>query len=208
MINSRDAVAKGSMMPQGTSGRFWRTMAGLAVVLVPAGVSAHVKVPPARTLFREVQALENRGALLPGSHLWMYGSRMADYYTIDRANALAVKGAAEGVKHVRRFVPGSLYIKENFNDRRILKTVTAMLKVPGYDAADRNWLMAAYAPNGRVIAYGRVQTCISCHAQARATDFTFPPLTRLPISTVQAFFPHQSISLRYRALLSNHKAPE
>ena len=136
----------------------------------------------------------------------MYGSRMADYYTIDRANSIAVKGAARGVRHVRRFPAGSLYIKENFDEHKVLKTVTAMLKVPGYDRADRNWLMAAYKPNGQVIAYGRVASCIACHAEARTTDFTFPPLTQLPISTVHTFFPHQAISPRYRALLAAHKA--
>lgn len=195
-------------MPQGTQGRFWYKAAVLgSISMIPVAVSAAVKPPQAAALFKEVRTLESRGALLPGSHLWMYGSRMADYYTIDRANAVAVKGAVHGVDHVQRFPAGSLYIKENFNDHKILKTVTAMLKVPGYDAADRNWLMAAYAPNGRVIAYGRVQSCISCHALARATDFTFPPLTRLPISTVQAFFPHQPISPRYRALIVAHKIP-
>ncbi len=194
-------------MLQGTQGRFWHKVALLGAILVPVTVSAAVKAPQATALFKEVRALENRGALLPGSHLWMYGSRMVDYYTIDRANAIAVTVAAHGVEHVQRFPAGSLYIKENFDDHKVLKTVTAMLKVPGYDAADRNWLMAAYAPNGRVIAYGRVQSCISCHAQARATDFTFPPLTRLPISTVQTFFPHQAISPKYRALLVAHKTP-
>ncbi len=175
--------------------------------MVPITVSAAVKAPNAAALFKEVRALETRGTLLPGSHLWMYGSRMVDYYTIDRANAIAVKSAAQGVGRVRRFPAGSLYIKENFNDHKVLKTVTAMLKVPGYDTADRNWLMAAYKPGGQVIAYGRVSSCIACHAQARTTDFTFPPLTQLPVSTVHTFFPHQAISPRYRALLAAHRTP-
>ncbi|MHB1565923.1 MAG: cytochrome P460 family protein [Acidiferrobacter sp.] len=178
---------------------FAAVAAGLWVGVAP--VEAH-SVPTPAALFAAVQQLELHGALLPGSHLWMYGSRLVDYYTIDRANALSVRAAAAGVGKVRQFPAGSLYIKENFNDRKVLKTVTAMLKVPGYDRADRNWLMAAYKPDGKVIAYGRVATCISCHALARKTDFTFPPLTRLPIATVTAFFPHQAISPKYRQLLA------
>ncbi|MHB8252270.1 MAG: cytochrome P460 family protein [Acidiferrobacter sp.] len=177
-------------------------MALWTAALVPLATAAIVKAPEPATLFQEVRALENGGGLLPGSHLWMYGSRMVDYYTIDRANTIAIKAAAKGVGHVKRFPAGSLYIKENFDDHKVLKTVTAMLKVPGYDNADRDWLMAAYKPDGKVIAYGRVQSCISCHALARQTDFTFPPLTRLPIVTVQSFFPHQVISPQYRALLA------
>ncbi len=175
--------------------------AACAALSVPL-IAAADKAPGPVALFQEVRALENGGALLPGSHLWMHGSRMADYYTIDRANAIAVKAAAHGVRHVTRFPAGSLYIKENFDIHKVLKTVTAMLKVPGYDSADRDWVMAAYKPDGQVIAYGRVQSCISCHALAAKTDFTFPSATNLPIATVQKFFPGQAISPVYRADLA------
>lgn len=179
---------------------FWK----LAVcAILPLSAAAAVKAPGPAALFKEVRALENGGGLLPGSHLWMHGSRMVDFYTIDRANAVAIQAASQGVGHVRRFPAGSLYIKENFDDHKVLKTVTAMLKVPGFDSADRDWVMAAYKPNGHVIAYGRVQSCISCHAIARKTDFTFPPLVNLPIATVQKFFPHQAISPVYRAALAH-----
>jgi len=181
--------------------RFWQ-LAVWVSVLVPLVVSAAVKAPKPAALFKEVRALENGGGLLPGSHLWMYGSRMVDYYTIDRANMIAIQAAAMGVGHVSRFPAGSLYIKENFDNHKVLQTVTAMLKLPGYDRADRDWVMAAYKPNGEVIAYGRVQSCISCHALASQTDFTFPPLMHLPIATVQSFFPTQPISPKYRALVA------
>ena len=176
-------------------------------LLVPLLASAADKAPTPAALFKEVRALENGGGLLPGSHLWMHGSRMADYYTIDRANAIAVKAAAHGVRNVTRFPAGSLYIKENFDIHKVLKTVTAMLKVPGYDSADRDWVMAAYKPDGRVIAYGRVDSCISCHAIAAKTDFTFPSGTNLPIATVEKFFPGQPISPAYRAALARQGHP-
>ncbi len=175
-----------------------------AVLLIPLAASSADKVPGPAALFKQVRALEQGGALLPGSHLWMHGSRMVDYYTIDRANAIAVQAATHGVARVTRFPAGSLYIKENYDIHKVLKTVTAMLKVPGYDAADRDWVMAAYKPDGHLIAYGRVQSCISCHALAASTDFTFAPGTRLPITTVRQFFPGQPISPAYRAALAAH----
>ena len=180
----------------------WWAGAVCVGLCVPLAAFAAVLAPPPATLFKEVRALENGGALLPGSHLWMHGSRMADYYTIDRANTIAVKAAAHGVRNVTRFPAGSLYIKENFDIPKALKTATAMLKVPGYDSADRDWVMAAYKPDGHVIAYGRVSSCISCHAIAAKTDFTFPSGTNLPIATVQKFFPGQPISPVYRAALA------
>jgi len=188
-------------MPIPVTRKLWSLLAG-AVLFFPLMAQAVVKAPTPAALFKEVQALENGGSLLPGSHLWMYGSRMVDYYTIDRANAIAIHAAVHGVDHVHRFPAGSLYIKENFDQHKVLKTVTAMLKVPGYDSADRDWLMAAYKPDGHVIAYGRVQSCISCHAMARQTDFTFPPLTHLPIVIVKRFFPQQAISPEYRKALA------
>ncbi len=181
--------------------------AACAGVLVPLLALAADKAPAPAALFKEVRALENGGALLSGSHLWMHGSRMADYYTIDRANAIAVKAAQHGVRNVTRFPAGSLYIKENFDIHKVLKTVTAMLKVPGYDHADRDWVMAAYKPNGQVIAYGRVDSCISCHAIAAKTDFTFPSGANLPIATVEKFFPGQPISPFYRAALAKQGHP-
>lgn len=181
-----------------------RAGAACAALLIPLSAFCADKAPGPVALFKEVRALEHGGALLPGSHLWMHGARMADYYTIDRANAIAVKAAAHGVGKVTRFPAGSLYIKENFDIHKVMKTVTAMLKVPGYDAADRDWVMAAYKPDGQLIAYGRVQSCISCHALAAATDFTFAPGTRLPIATVRQFFPGQPISPAYRAALARH----
>ncbi|WP_298137739.1 cytochrome P460 family protein [Acidiferrobacter sp.] len=179
-----------------------------AALLLPLAACGADKAPTPQALFAQVRALENGGALLPGSHLWMHGSRMVDYYTIDRANAIAVRAAAHGVHTVTRFPAGSLYIKENFDIHKVLKTVTAMLKVPGYDRADRDWVMAAYKPNGQVIAYGRVQSCISCHAIAKKTDFTFPSGVNLPIATVQKFFPGQAISPFYRAQLAHLAAPK
>ena len=170
--------------------------AGSAIAAPPA--PHEVTVPAPAALFKEVKALMAYGKLLPGSHLYMYGARMADYYTIDRANALAIAStAAHGVAGVKRFPDGSLLIKENFDQHKRLQTITAMLKLPGYDAQDRNWVMAAYKPDGSPLFYGKVASCINCHAIARNTDFVFPPLEHLSVGIVQAFFPGQPLSPRY-----------
>ena len=175
----------------------------VASPVIAASAAPHkVTAPAPAALFKEVKALMAYGKLLPGSHLYMYGARMADYYTIDRANAPAITSAtAHGVAGVKRFPDGSLLIKENFDQHKRLQTITAMLKLPGYDAQDRNWVMAAYKPDGTPLFYGKVASCINCHAIARTTDFVFPPLEHLSVGIVQAFFPGQPLSPQYLRLV-------
>ncbi len=190
----------------------------LALVMVTACAShaprairpAAVVPVTSASLFAQVRALERHGTILPGSRLYMYGARMADYYTIDRANAATVNvvsTAKNGVAGVQRFPNGSLLIKENFDVHKHLKTITAMLKEPGFDALDRNWVMAAYKPDGAAIAFGKVTSCIQCHAMVRTSDFVFPPLRHLPVSVVKTFFPGQTISPKYLELRKANKPP-
>jgi hypothetical protein len=131
-----------------------------------------------------------------------------DVYTTDLANALenqAVRSAGS-VAAVTRYPEGSLVVKENYDANRKLTGVTAMLKLKGYDAADRDWVMAAYKPDGQVVAYGKVQACIACHAMVPKQDFVFaaPPQQLLPVAVWKAFFPKQAMSQQYLALLKEY----
>ncbi|MGC9269937.1 cytochrome P460 family protein [Acidiphilium sp.] len=173
----------------------------IAPRLVEAATGA-APVPTPAQLWQQVHALQEHGKLLEGSHLYMFGSRMADYYTIDRANPPALAAAAKGVAAVKTFPAGSLLIKENFNDHKQLGTITAMLKLPGYDKQNRNWVMAMYKPDGTPMAFGKVDSCDKCHAIASASDFVFPPLRRLPPMLVLSFFPGQTMSPAYLKLLN------
>lgn len=166
-----------------------------------AAQSTPVSAPPPATLWRQVQTLLHHGKLLEGSHQDMFGSRMADYYTTDRANAPALAAATHGVASVTRFPAGSLLIKENFDETKKLGSITAMLKLPGYDPANRNWVMAMFSPTGKAIAYGKVASCDKCHSIAGSSDFVFPPLQHLPPMVVMSFFPGQKMSPAYLKLL-------
>ncbi|OFC38312.1 hypothetical protein BAE29_01445 [Acidithiobacillus caldus] len=111
-----------------------------------------------------------------------------------------------GITKVTRYENGSLVVKENYNSRKRLVGVTAMLKLRGYDAGDRNWVMAAYKPSGANVAFGKVGTCIACHVLVRQQDFVFapPPAQLLPVSTWKAFFPNQGMNPAYLALLKKY----
>ncbi|MDA8364169.1 MAG: cytochrome P460 family protein [Gammaproteobacteria bacterium] len=183
---------------------------GISSVLAAAPIlsQAATQAPSPAALWQKVQALQKSHALMLGSKAYQPGSRTVDAYTIDLANQAendAVRKAGS-IEKVRRYPNGALVVKENFNEQRKLTGVTAMLKLDGYDPADRNWVMAAYSPAGKVVAYGKVPACIACHTMVRKQDFVFapPPDQLLPVSVWKAFFPKQDIAPVYAQLLRSH----
>ncbi|MBU0935727.1 MAG: cytochrome P460 family protein [Spirochaetes bacterium] len=66
--------------------------------------------------------------------------------------------------------PGSIIIKENYDPDRKVAGYTIMAKVAGYNPDAGDWFWAAYGPDGAVMAEGKPEMCISCHA-ASASDF-------------------------------------
>lgn len=159
-------------------------------------------------LWQQVQVLQKTRARMLESKDFQPGSRTVDEYTIDLANQAANDAIrnAGGIEKARRYPNGALVVKENFNEQRKLTGITAMLKRDGYDHADRNWVMAAYTPEGKVVAFGKVPACIACHAMVTKQDFVFapPPRQLLPVSIWKAFFPKQDIAPGYARLLRSH----
>lgn len=182
------------------------SLAGITLMIPPLASAA--QAPSPTVLWRDIQALEKSHALMLESKPYQPGSRTVDVYTIDLANAAennAVRKAGS-VKNVKRYPDGALVVKENFDAHKKLTGVTAMLKLDGYDPADRDWVMAAYKPNGQVVSYGKVQACIACHTMVTQQDFVFapPPAQLLPVAVWKAFFPKQQISPQYAQLLAQN----
>lgn len=183
-----------------------------AVAVAAAALSvvslAATPAPAPAALWHRVRMLQRSRALMLGSKAYQPGSRTVDAYTIDLADQAANEAIrkAGGIGKVRRYPGGALVVKENFNERRKLTGVTAMLKLYGYDRADRDWVMAAYGPAGKVRAYGKVPACIACHAMVAKQDFVFapPPRQLLSDSVWKAFFPKQHIAPVYAQLLRFH----
>ncbi|MFT2096693.1 cytochrome P460 family protein [Acidiphilium multivorum] len=179
-----------------------------AVGLVCTARATPVVAPSPAKLWMEIQHLEKTRAVMPGSHPFQPGSRNVDVFTTDLSNAAARRAisGAGSILAVTRYPAGSLLIKNNYDAHRKLGGITAMLKLPGYDQANRNWVMAQYAPTGKVVAYGRVNSCDACHAMATKFDFVFapPPQQLLPVAVWKAFFPKQVMNPAYIALLSKH----
>lgn len=168
------------------------------------------QAPSPQALWHEIQDLKQVHAIMPGSKPLQPGSRAADYFTTDLSNQPADKAMAKagGILKVHRYPGGALVVKENFAKDKKPTGVTAMLKLKGYDSADRDWVMAAYDPRGKILAYGKMGSCIACHAMVRKPDLVFapPPTQLLPLSTWKAFFRKQEISPVYAHLLKTHAA--
>jgi len=167
-----------------------------------------VTAPKPAQLWQQITALEKAKSIMPGSHALQPGSRMVDVYTTDLSNKAATDKikSAGSILAVTKYPDGSLLVKNNYKKNHELGSITAMLKLTGYDKANRNWVMAAYSPTGKVIAYGKVASCDACHAFVAKSDFVFapPPVQLLKASVWKAFFPKQKMSPTYVALLTKY----
>jgi hypothetical protein len=167
-----------------------------------------VAAPKPAQLWQQITALEKAKSIMPGSHALQPGSRLVDFYTTDLSNKVDTEKIklAGSIVDVTKYPDGSLLVKNNYKKNHELGSITAMLKLTGYDKANRNWVMAAYSPTGKVIAYGKVASCDACHAFVAKSDFVFapPPTQLLKVSIWKAFFPKQKISPTYVALLAKY----
>lgn len=69
-----------------------------------------------------------------------------------------------------RMPPRTIIVKENYGPDRQLKAHTIMYKVPGYSPEHHDWFWGQYAPDGTVLAAGRVGLCYQCHDAAANYD--------------------------------------
>lgn len=59
---------------------------------------------------------------------------------------------------------GSIIVKENMSGDKELLSISVMAKIEGYDSANGDWFWAMYQPDGKALASGKLEMCISCHA--------------------------------------------
>jgi len=66
---------------------------------------------------------------------------------------------------------GAIQVKENYNKAKVLKAITVMYKVKGYNPDDGDWFWVKYSPKGKAKPYGKPSGCIGCHGTRAANDF-------------------------------------
>lgn len=48
-----------------------------------------------------------------------------------------------------------------------------MYKVKGYNPEGNDWFYAKYSKDGKIMAEGKVQSCMDCHAKVAEHDYLF-----------------------------------
>ncbi len=79
------------------------------------------------------------------------------------SEALPVKSRTAGT--------GTIIVKENFTNEKILDSITVMAKVKGYNPEAGDWFWAKFSPEGDVQAEGAPGGCISCHEGMEDNDY-------------------------------------
>jgi hypothetical protein len=60
---------------------------------------------------------------------------------------------------------------ENYTADKRLVELSVMFRIKGYNPGAGDWHWFQYAPDGKVLAAGRVETCIRCHEAKKVNDY-------------------------------------
>jgi hypothetical protein len=77
------------------------------------------------------------------------------------------------IKDKKGMADDSIIVKENYTADKKLNSVTVMYKIKGYNPAAGDWFWAKYGTDGKVLASGRVNACITCHEAKKDNDYIF-----------------------------------
>jgi hypothetical protein len=65
----------------------------------------------------------------------------------------------------------AIIVKEDYSADKQLTAITAMWKARGFNPDGGDWFWAKYAPDGKIQAEGKVDTCIACHGKNKNNDY-------------------------------------
>jgi len=100
-------------------------------------------------------------SLYPGKE--PHGALLTTYVNIPAFMAIAGK---------KGMLPnGSMVVMEDYSTDKKLSDITVMFKVQAYNPEAGDWFWAKYAPDGKIEAEGKVDTCIKCHGQNKDNDY-------------------------------------
>ena len=115
----------------------------------------------------------------PNYKLWSIGPGKNEYtpanephgaFVTARANNIAL----DSLKKNEGMADGSIIVMEDYNPDKNLQGCTVMYKIKGYNPEAGDWFWVKYsAPNGYVVASGKVEACISCHSAQKDNDYIF-----------------------------------
>jgi hypothetical protein len=106
------------------------------------------------------QMWPGKGRLYPGKE--PHGSLLTTFVN---------DAAYYSIKEKKGMSDGSMIAKENYTADKKFVALTVMYKIKGYNPAGGDWFWVKYAPEGKVLASGKVDVCIKCHREKSDNDF-------------------------------------
>jgi hypothetical protein len=83
------------------------------------------------------------------------------------------EAAYYSVKDKKGMSDGSIIVKENYTADKKLDSLTVMYKIDRYNIKAGNWFWVKYGLEGKVMASGKVEACITCHESKKENDFIY-----------------------------------
>jgi hypothetical protein len=77
------------------------------------------------------------------------------------------------IKNKAPMTDGAIIAKENYTADKKFVALTVMHKIKGYNPEVGDWFWVKYAPDGKVLASGKVKGCIQCHSAKKDNDYIF-----------------------------------
>jgi hypothetical protein len=77
------------------------------------------------------------------------------------------------IKNKAPMTDGAIIAKENYTADKKFVALTVMYKIKGYNPEAGDWFWVKYAPDGKVLASGKVKGCIQCHSAKKDNDYIF-----------------------------------
>lgn len=81
--------------------------------------------------------------------------------------------ALDSIKKAEGMADKSIIVKENYDSNKQLAAITVMYKVKDYNPGGNDWFWAKYDPKFNILAEGKVEACIKCHAKEKDNDYIF-----------------------------------
>lgn len=145
---------------------------GLAIPPAEGGDSAAMPSASAKDLWSYLtkEKYEQSFTLWPGKGKLYKGTEPHGALLTTYVNKPAL-GAIQGKKGA--MPAGAIVVKENYTPDKNLAAVTVIYKVAGFNPEAGDWFWAKYAPDGRVLAEGKVAGCLGCHGKVKGNDYLF-----------------------------------
>jgi hypothetical protein len=71
---------------------------------------------------------------------------------------------------------GAITVKDDYAaDKTTLAAITTMYRVKGYDPAGKDWFRVKHAQDRKIMAEGKIASCIDCHKNAKDHRFVTHP---------------------------------